>query len=174
MINYSDRFTLKGMTGTFPAAVEAGIKDIDGTDGPKAENNINENAPTDGGAAGGSVPYTQQDGPTKYAPMQRQPGTKITAKSPSMQYPTSSVNIAKTFLPTPKQVTTMTASGTYSVSSMENTVRCQNYPDENQVQTDHLEGFPGPHAHGRHAKIPCTMERLGGAILSHLISISAG
>lgn len=126
MVNYSDRFSLSGMTGTFPPDVQAGIKDIKGTSGPKTENSIDTNAAAvpAAGKGGGpyAVTYTAQTGLTKYAPMQGKPGTKITAKNPTPQYPTSSVNIAKTILPTPSQVTTMTVSATYSASSRENTV----------------------------------------------------
>ena len=125
VINYSNRFSLSGMTGTFPAAVQQGLAGLTGTDGPPTENNIASNP--DAGAATGAggpyaVTYTAQTGLTKYAPMQGKPGTKITAKSPTPQYPTSSVNFAVTFLHTPSQVTTMTLSATYSTSSMENTV----------------------------------------------------
>ena len=125
VINYSDRFSLSGMTGTFPPNVQKGVAGITGTNGPAAENNVASNpdagAPT---GAGGpyAVTYTAQTGLTKYAPMQGKPGTKITAKSPTPQYPTSSVQFAITFLPTPSQVTTHTLSATYSASSMENTV----------------------------------------------------
>lgn len=127
VVNYSDRFSLSGMTGTFPPAVQAGLKGLTGTSGPKTENNVDKNADPAGGAgkAGGpySVTYTAQTGLTKYAPMQGKPGTKITAKNPKPQYPTSSVKIAKTMLPTPSVVTTMTVSATYSASSVENQVR---------------------------------------------------
>ena len=129
VINYSDRFSLSGMTGTFPAAVQKGAAGITGTNGPAAQNNVasNPNAGVATGAGGPyAVTYTAQTGLTKYAPMQGKPGTKITAKSPTPQYPTSSVQFALTFLPTPSQVTTITLSATYSTSSMENTV-C-NYP----------------------------------------------
>ena len=128
VVNYSDRFTLSGMTGTFPPNVEQGIKGVTGTGGPQTENNVDKNAaavPANGQAGGPyAVTYTAQTGLTKYAPMQGKPGTKITAKNPTPQYPTSSVKIAKTFLPTPSQVTTMTVSATYSASSQENTVCC--------------------------------------------------
>lgn len=114
------------MTGTFPPNVQAGVKGVTGTGGPATENNVNSNAAAvpAAGQAGGpyAVTYTAQTGLTKYAPMQGKPGTKITAKNPVPVYPTSSVNIAKTILPTPSQVTTMTVSATYSASSMENTV----------------------------------------------------
>ena len=124
VVNYSDRFSLSGMTGTFPPNVQTGVKGITGTGGPKTENNVDKNAAENpaGGQAGDAVTYTAQTGLTKYAPMQGKPGTKITAKNPTPQYPTSSIKIAKTFLPTPSQVTTVTVSATYSVSSHENTV----------------------------------------------------
>ena len=119
VINYSDRFTLAGMTGTFPPGVQAGIKTVSGTNGPPS---TNQEAPAAGAGAQGAqgdyaVTYTAQTGLIKYAPMQIPPGTKITAKAVKPRYPTSSVTIAKTFLPTPKQTTTMTASLTYSPAS---------------------------------------------------------
>ena len=125
VINYSDRFSLSGMTGTFPPNVQAGVAGITGTHGPAAENSVNDNAqaiPSAGANGPYAVTYTAQPGLTKYAPMQGKPGTKITAKSPTPRYPTSSVQFAQTFLPTPSQVTTITLSATYSASSMENAV----------------------------------------------------
>ena len=130
VINYSDRFSLSGMTGTFPPNVQAGVADISGTDGPAAQNNIANNAqaaPTAGANGPYAVTYTAQTGHTKYAPMQGKPGTKITAKSPTPRYPTSAVQFAHTFLPTPSQVTTITLSATYSASSVENKVRYRIY-----------------------------------------------
>ena len=126
--NYSNRFSLSGMTGTFPAAVTTGLQGLSGTSGPATENNYNAaaggNAAGAGGpvAAGATVTYTQQTGPIRYAPMQGKPGTKITAKSASARYPSSSVSIAKTWLPTPEAITTHTVSATYSTSSHANTV----------------------------------------------------
>jgi len=123
--NYSPRFSLTGMTGSFPANVIAGLQKVTGTAGPATENNVaaaNPGAGAGGQAGGFSVPYTLQTGLTKYAPMQPQPGTKITAKTAAPLWPTSSVSYAQTWLPRPSQVTTFTQSFTYSVSSMENTV----------------------------------------------------
>ena len=126
VINYSSRFTLTGMTGTFPPNVQAGIKDIKGTDGPATENNVADNPDAANGASPGDgnfgQAYSMQTGMTRYAPMQKKPSKKITAKTASPQYPTSSYKIAKSALPTPKQVTTLTQSVTYSVSSIENPV----------------------------------------------------
>ena len=130
VINYSDRFTLSDMTGTFPANVQTAIKSVKDSKGPETDNQIKDtkDAAAAGGGGGGAdgTPYSMQTGATKFAPMQKKPGTKITAKSPKPLYPTSSAKVAKTALPPPKQVTTMTASVTYSVSSQENQV-CNPY-----------------------------------------------
>ena len=119
---YSDRFTITGMSGTFPANVQNGLSTVTGTNGP-----TNPAAP---GAAGSAAPagefatpYSMQTGLTKFAPMQQVPGTKITATNTSPLYPSTTVQIAKTWLPTPSQVTTLTQSNSISVSSQENTVR---------------------------------------------------
>ena len=131
--NYSNRFSLSGMTGTFPATVTTGLSGLSGTNGPATLNNYaaagaNAAAAGDSVVAGATVPYTLQTGPIRFAPMQGKPGTKITAKSASAQYPTSSVNIAQTWLPTPEAVSTQTVSATYSTSSHANTVsNCSNY-----------------------------------------------
>lgn len=121
VINYSGRFSISGMTGTFPDAVKTGLKSVDGTKGPATENNVvqGQNPPAAGDTA---VPYSMQTGSIRYAPMQKQPPTKITAKDPKPLYPTSAVQFAVTFLPNPVQKTTMTASVTYSHESRENTV----------------------------------------------------
>lgn len=124
VINYSPRFSLSGMTGTFPEAVLKGLKDIDGTKGPPTENNVVDAAdgaaPVDGDQF--KMPYTMQTGLTRYAPMQKVPPTKISKKNHTPLYPTSAFNIAKSHLPTPKAQTTMTQSQTFSVKSIENTV----------------------------------------------------
>ena len=124
--NYSNRFSLSGMTGTFPDTVTKGLSGLSGTGGPATENNfVAAGANAAGGgavASGATVPYTMQTGAIRYAPMQGKPGTAITAKSATPQYPTSSVSIATTWLPTPVAVTTQTVSATYSTSSHANTV----------------------------------------------------
>lgn len=122
MTNYSPRFSLEGMTQKFPANVLAGIKKA-GTASPITENNIVDagagpNAPSGSYA----IPFLSQSGPIFYAPMQGRPGTKITAITASPKYPTSSVQIATTYLPTPKQTTTMTLSMTFSTDSHAHTV----------------------------------------------------
>jgi hypothetical protein len=122
---YSPRFSYSGMTGTFKDNVLTGMKSVKGTDGPPSEDTTTK----DGAAANPDaelfdVEYTMQTGPTRYAPMQPVPPTKITKKDATPQYPTSSVDIARTILPIPKIQTTITQSQTHKVSSMANTVRC--------------------------------------------------
>ena len=121
--NYSPRFTFSGMTGTFPDSVKTAMKSVTGTNGPDTvdatSNNNPAAAPQDGDFG---IEYTMQTGATRYAPMQPVPPTKITKKNATPLYPTSSVVIAITNLPTPEQQTTITQSQTFSVSSVENTV----------------------------------------------------
>ncbi|RJE21142.1 beta-1,6-glucan boisynthesis protein Knh1 [Aspergillus sclerotialis] len=68
-----------------------------------------------------TIPYQLQTGPTRYAPMAKKPGTSITAKTATPQYPTSSYEIATSYLPQPTVQVTISAPLTYSTSSIENT-----------------------------------------------------
>ncbi|KAI9679676.1 MAG: hypothetical protein M1829_001638 [Trizodia sp. TS-e1964] len=107
------------MTGAFSAAVVQALASVSTTDGPPTVNQVVGLAsPSETGPF--AVPYTMQTGLTRYAPMQKAPGTRITARSAKPQYPTSSVTIATTWLPTPRQLTTVTEPQTKSVSSREN------------------------------------------------------
>ncbi|KAI9811664.1 MAG: hypothetical protein M1826_003116 [Phylliscum demangeonii] len=122
VINYSKRFSLTGMTGVFPAAVLDGMAAVTGTDGPPTVNQVAGLNPAPAAADGPyAVPYNMQTGPTRYAPMQPLPSTKMATKKPTPLWPTSSVSIAKTWLPPPSQVTTVTQAATYSFASHENT-----------------------------------------------------
>ena len=124
--NFSNRFTLTGMTGTFSAAVTTALATVSGTTGPATVNNVAQApaAGASGTAAEGvwGTPYNEQIGLTKYAPMQPVPPTAITATNTSPLWPTSSVVFATTFLPIPSIVTTLTQANTFSVSSHANTV----------------------------------------------------
>ena len=163
--NYSPRFSLTGMTGTFPDNVLAGLKKVSGTAGPATENNVvaaNPGAGAGGQGAGFAVPYTLQTGLTKYAPMQPEPPMKITAKNASPLWPTSSYSVAKTWLPRPSQVTTFTQSVTYSLSSRENTVSiyfrpCACLSDQHVDAITGRSSFP---SYGGYAKVPEPVEGL--------------
>lgn len=113
------------MTGTFPDTVVTAMKSVSGTDGPKSQDQTtgDDAAAANPDAGEFAVEYTMQTGATRYAPMQPLPPTKISKKSASAQYPTSSVNIARAVMPTPKIQTTITQSRTHSVESKVNTVR---------------------------------------------------
>lgn len=127
--NFSDRFSITGMTGTNPADAP---DTISGTAGPDTINAVANGAAAAAPAAAGGemydVAYADQTGLTKYAPMQGVPPTKITAKNFSPKYPTSSVSIATTWLPKATVQTTMTQTQTFHVSSMENTAAPQAGP----------------------------------------------
>jgi hypothetical protein len=120
---FSSRFTLTGMTGTFPDTVKQGAQGITGTDGPATIDNTNAAATAAEGEAQFTVPFAEQVGAMRYAPMQSVPPTKITKKDKSPLYPTSSISgFAASHLPIPTITKTITQSQTFSVKSRENTV----------------------------------------------------
>lgn len=130
--NYSNRFTITGMTGNTPPQFVSAISAIGSTQGPETVNNIANDVAAGAGAgagagvgeaAGFNVPYSMQTGLTKYAPMQSVPPTQITLKGYTPLYPTSAFSIATAPLPVASIVTTITQSQTFSVAIQENTVR---------------------------------------------------
>jgi hypothetical protein len=122
--NYSPRFTLSGMTGTFPQTVIDALKTVTGTAGPASVNNVAAAAaPAASGAGDADTPYNEQEGTIRYAPMQPVPPKKITATNTVPLWPTSAVQFASTFLPIPTVVTTITQAQTFKVESHPNTVR---------------------------------------------------
>lgn len=128
IINYSDRFTVSGMTGNTPSQFSTPVADLDGsTKGPETQNNIANNAAAGAAAGGFDVPYAEQTGLMKYAPMQSVPPTKITLKGYTPLYPTSAYKVATAPLPPASITTTMTQSQTFSVAIQENTVSCTSY-----------------------------------------------
>jgi hypothetical protein len=124
VINYSSRFTLTNMVGTFTADVITALGTVTGTAGPPTQLVAAAGAPADGTGADGQfgIPYNEQTGLTKYAPMQPLPPTSITQQNTSPLWPTSSEPIATTFLPIPSIQTTITQNPTYAFTSHENTV----------------------------------------------------
>ncbi|RFU23929.1 hypothetical protein B7463_g12412, partial [Scytalidium lignicola] len=130
--NFSNRFTLTGMTGSFSQAVKDGLATVSGTAGPQTINNLAQAAPAPApGAADEGVygtPYNEQLGPTKYAPMQPVPPTAITATNTAPLWPTSSVRLATTFLPIPSVQTTITQAQTFSIASHQNTASPASQP----------------------------------------------
>jgi hypothetical protein len=135
VINFSDRFTLKSMTGTFPPSVQQGLRTVSGTAGPVDQNNVQSpqaGAGAGAGADAGSAaagdgaydtPYTLQSATIRYAPMPPMAQTQITAKNASPLWPTSAYTVYQTIAGTPNAVTTNTLALTFSVASQENPVR---------------------------------------------------
>lgn len=139
--NFSPRFSLTGMTGVFPATVITGLQGVTGTAGPDTINAVSNGAAAGAAPAASAftVPYQLQTGLTKYAPMQPVPPTKITAKSPTPLHPTSAFTIATTWLPKPSIVTTITASQTFSASSVENQASPVSNPNSNNDMAKFLK-----------------------------------
>ncbi|KFY17760.1 hypothetical protein V492_00428 [Pseudogymnoascus sp. VKM F-4246] len=77
-----------------------------------------------------SIPFDQQKGDTRYAPMQPKPGKKITATGLKPLWPTSSVKIATTFLPPATIATTITQPPTGTPVMHANTAAAQPQPDD--------------------------------------------
>lgn len=126
VINYSDRFTLSGMTGVTPEAFEEAVPG--GTSGPADPPSNMIPAAADPAAvvpAEGDydVPFNKQSGSIRYAPMQPFPPTKITKKGkPTPLFPTSAFDIATEKMGLPSVITTVTQSQTVHAMTMENTV----------------------------------------------------
>lgn len=93
-----------------------------------------------------SVPFEDQTGIYRYAPMPIKPGTKITVKNVTPQYPTSSYNIFTTNMPAGSVVQTFTQPQTYaSIQSSEALVRLVNgFVYGNRLLTSHRT-FPRLH-----------------------------
>ncbi|OBT68340.1 hypothetical protein VE03_02305 [Pseudogymnoascus sp. 23342-1-I1] len=89
-------------------------------------------APAPAAPAGGdwSIPYDQQKGDTRYAPMQPKPPKAITATAVKPLWPTSAVKIATTFLPAGTVVTTITQPPTGTAVMHANTAAAQSQPDD--------------------------------------------
>lgn len=169
---YSDRFTLTGMTGstldTYVTAASAA-----GTKVPAMVDGTSNNAAADAGgdAANGNsgIPFASQTGLIRYAPMQSVPPTKITKKDTKPLYPTSSVKIAVSFLPTPSPTKTQTASQTFSADSMENTVCFDTWKHsclmENRLADVNI-GITPARSRWRYAEILDALEGLDVRLLS--------
>ena len=118
-IHYTNRFTLKGMTGSYTPSVGAI------TDPPSGQTSIAGTGQTGIASIDSrsfSVSYTMQTGLTRYAPMQLQPGSTVTKDKSqwSRRYPTSAVTYYTSLRPSPSQVSTITPGWSYTMSSLVN------------------------------------------------------
>lgn len=123
VINFSDRFTLTDMTGSFSDKVKEKVLSISDPSGLRIRAyHEREQLEKRQNVGAYTIPFGEQTGATRYAPMGKKPGTKITAKTASRQYPTSAYTIATTYLHEATIQTTLSATATYTASSIENTV----------------------------------------------------
>ncbi|EPS38348.1 hypothetical protein H072_8054 [Dactylellina haptotyla CBS 200.50] len=129
VINYSDRFTMSGMTGVFTAAMTA-ANAIGDTDRPEAVHPVEAQAAPDPNGGQYAVPYNEQTGPVKYAPMQPRPGTQITAKNTKRLHPTSAYTVFTAKGGPPKVQTTMTQPITYQLTTVINEAPAAPMPDD--------------------------------------------
>ncbi|PYI09088.1 beta-1,6-glucan biosynthesis protein [Aspergillus sclerotiicarbonarius CBS 121057] len=122
VVNYSDRFTLTNMTGSFSPLIVHGIHSaIHASGSPVNEGEEHEELRKRQMVGSYTIPYPLQTGPTRYAPMAKKPGSTIPAGSPTPQFSASPYTIATTYLPAATVQVTLSASETYSVVSIENT-----------------------------------------------------
>lgn len=111
-IHYTPRFMLKGMSGSVGGTVTESVQPVPQTQintGGQEANTIN--------TAWFTIPYTKQTGVSRFAPMQMQPGTKVTATTWSRKYPTSAVTFYSTARKSLQQLTTITPGWSYPVTS---------------------------------------------------------
>ncbi|KAK6543753.1 hypothetical protein TWF694_000486 [Orbilia ellipsospora] len=128
VVNWSDRFGLTGMTGVFTADMTA-ANAVGDVDRPPA---IHPFVPPDPNLHGSdfAIPYAQQTGPIKYAPMQPRPGTVITAKNMKPLNPTSAYTIFTTKGGPPNVQTTITQAATYQLTTVINEAAPAPMPDD--------------------------------------------
>ncbi|RLV91279.1 Cell wall synthesis protein KRE9 [Spathaspora sp. JA1] len=121
-IHYSPRFQLTGMDGTTGTLAVTVTGDVPGpqVQGFNAAANIN--------SAWFTIPYTEQTGRTRYAPMQTQPGSQVTATTWTMRYPTSSVSYFTTRVQSPVVYSTITPGWDYTAESAVNYATVAPYP----------------------------------------------
>ncbi|KAM3082026.1 Cell wall synthesis protein kre9 precursor [Clarireedia jacksonii] len=135
--SYSNRFSISGMTGSFPTTFT-----VSGTDGPADVNSASSKTGTSTKTSSTStstsstttaassadsgniwaIPYISQTGLTKYAAMQPLPPTSISATNTAPQYPTSSVSLATTYLSPATVLQTLTQPQSATFASHANTV----------------------------------------------------
>jgi hypothetical protein len=124
LIRYTNRFQLAGMTGSYQASgsgVAPTGETHDQQDAEAAAQKI---------SASFSVPYTEQTGSTRYAPMQMQPDSTITATAWSRRFPSSAVTYYSTFHSSPNVLSTVTPGWSYTMNSFFNYATPAPFPSE--------------------------------------------
>lgn len=109
IIQYTPRVLLSGMTGSLAPSGE----------GQPPQGSVSLNNAVDISKSF-TVPYTEQTGKTRYAPMQMQPDSTITATTWSRRFPTSAVSYFKSPMGTGSCSSTITPGWSYTMSSLVN------------------------------------------------------
>lgn len=125
--HYSPRFQLKGMSGESAATITGKPTTLVVTatgDPPEAQVSASDTI----NSKSFSLRYTDQTGSTKFAPMQTQPGSKVTATTWSMKYPTSAVTYYSLAAGSPNARTTATPGWDYTPTSLPNWAPVAPYP----------------------------------------------
>lgn len=120
-IHYTSRFKLTSMSG--PVGTLKGVTATGDSPDPQTSA---ESASID--SASFSIAYTAQTGKTRYAPMQTQPGSKVTMSAWSRRFPTSSYTPYSTLQPSPNVHSTITPGWDYTPASLTNTAAPAAYP----------------------------------------------
>ncbi|SCU88728.1 LADA_0E11760g1_1 [Lachancea dasiensis] len=126
-IHYSDRFTIRGMQGNLPALA------VNNAQGPHPETmKIGpDGAPPPINSASFTIPYTLQTGSYRFAPMQTQPGTSVSATAWSRQNPSSSCTFFTALTNKPEWHTTITAGWDYTIQTRVNDIHPRPMPQHN-------------------------------------------
>lgn len=125
-IHYSGHFRLNGMAGPLAPVRESE------TVAPTPQTMITTGGvPAPIQSASFSVTYALQTGLSRFAPMQRQPRTKVTATHWTRQHPTSAVTYYATIRHSVQQITTITPGWDYTVGNQENWATPAPFPYEN-------------------------------------------
>lgn len=127
LIHYTNRFNLNGMTGL--SKTSGLILDLP----PQAQVSATTATTTDITAtmdvtASFTVPYTLQTGIYRFAPMQTQPGSSVTATTWTPQFPTSAVTYYSKPRPSPDHALTITPGWLYSKTSYVNEAKALGTP----------------------------------------------
>ena len=76
-------------------------------------------------------PYTMQTGVSRFAPMQMQPQSAVTAQTWTRKFPTSSVSLYSTLRKSPDKLTTITPGWSYTLPSDYNYATPAPFPSDN-------------------------------------------
>ncbi|CUS24705.1 LAQU0S18e02388g1_1 [Lachancea quebecensis] len=129
-IHYTPRFTLSSMSGTAtPTITTTSLP-------PPQTRYVTGTATTSNDfdvSSLSTIPYTQQTWRSRFAPMQMQPGSTVTATTWTRRFPTSAVTYYSTFRnwKSLEQLSTITPGWSYTISSDFNYATPMPFPSQN-------------------------------------------